>query len=725
MVERYAPYRRQVKIGGSIAQPTQQSYAAERAAVQEFGDLASRAQQVSDFAFKKAGATAKREGAQYGAQNPDQALEAYQGQAPDTVYGQAAFAAAVDVGSVQIEARAREQIANMYLEAKRNKQDPNEFSAELEAIIDGYSAPLTELDALTSAKTRLKLQNYARAAYMDRAGDAIKEHQAAVDADALVLAESTSDELVLMMTQDVANGGKVLETRLSDLRESLIKQGQTPKAVEKTVIAIRDRAHLARVRSEFDAALESGKGATYLDKFKADRKRRKGSAVGIDDTVAEVLVNSMESDIAGQVRLGKAEVKALHGDIKNQFDVLTKGGILGTSVIADLSREADRLNDPDTIARVKALEAEAKIVSLIDTPDKARAYASLLEAEAVKNSRKPAGNTEEEMDRVARASKLADNFEADAANDPLGFSYRRQGQGAPTIDYANPEALRARFAESAAAARGLGVEIKYFTKQDREQLAQILKPTYQDIEAQAAVAQSLAEAAGDNAPLVFGEIAEDRAAHVLAFIGGSRNTVLMGDFFQGRRAIAAGAGLVPDSLIEVRGTFATVVGAALSEKPDQAGALMQAASTIYAGRHQGEKDFKSDSFTEILNELVGGSGTGGGFGEINGERAILPPGMTQGSLEELIDNLTDEKIALGSEDWGVPIYAPNSGPEIVPAHQFSGFRLESYGAGLYTLSSGKDYSIRRGLWVDDESGGAASYLVDSGLPYVFAPAEFK
>ena len=64
MVERYAPYRRQVKIGGSIAQPTQQSYAAERAAVQEFGDLASRAQQVSDFAFKKAGATAKREGAQ-------------------------------------------------------------------------------------------------------------------------------------------------------------------------------------------------------------------------------------------------------------------------------------------------------------------------------------------------------------------------------------------------------------------------------------------------------------------------------------------------------------------------------------------------------------------------------------------------------------------------------------------------------------------------------------
>ena len=137
MVERYAPYRRQVKIGGSIAQPTQQSYAAERAAVQEFGDLASRAQQVSDFAIKKAAATAKREGAQYGAQNPDQALEAYQGQAPDTVYGQAAFAAAVDVGSVQIEARAREQIANMYLEAKRNKQDPNEFSAELEAIIDG------------------------------------------------------------------------------------------------------------------------------------------------------------------------------------------------------------------------------------------------------------------------------------------------------------------------------------------------------------------------------------------------------------------------------------------------------------------------------------------------------------------------------------------------------------------------------------------------------------
>ena len=719
MAERYTPYRRQVKIGGSIAQPAQQNYTAERAAVQGFGDLASRAQQVADFAFKKAAATAKREGAQYGAQNPEQTLEAYQGQAPDTVYGQAAFTAAVDVGSVQIEARAREQIANAYLEAKRNKQDPGEFGTELEAIIDGYSAPLTELDPLTSAKTRLKLQNYARAAYMDRADDAIKEHQAAVDADALTLAESTGDELELMMKKGVANAGNVLEARLSDLRESLVGLGQTPKAVEKTIIAIRDRAHLARVRSEFDAALDSGKGASYLERFKADRKRRKGSAFGIDDKVAEALVNSMESDIAGQVRLAKAEVKALRGEINDQFDVLTKGGIPGTSVIADLSREADRLNDLDTIARVKALEAEAKIVSLIDTPDKARAYANLLEAEAVKNSKEPTGNTEEEMDRVARASKLADNFEADAANDPLGFFYRRQGQSAPAINYADPEALRARFADSAAASRALGVEIKYFTKQDREQLAQILKPTYQDIEAQAATAQAIAEAAGNNAPLVFGEIAEDRAAHVLAFIGGSRNTVLMGDFFQGRRAIAAGAGLVPDTLIDVRNTFATVVGAALSEKPDQAGALLEAASTIYAGRHQGEPDFKEESFTEILNELVGGSGTGGGFGEINGERAILPPGMTQESLEELIDNLTDEKIAQGSGDYGVPIYITDDGPEIVPSHNFPGLKLAPYGAGLYTLLTSADQEVRRGVYLDD------GQLVDSGLPYVFAPAAFK
>ena len=99
--------------------------------------------------------------------------------------------------------------------------------------------------------------------------------------------------------------------------------------------------------------------------------------------------------------------------------------------------------------------------------------------------------------------------------------------------------------------------------------------------------------------------------------------------------------------------------------------------------------------------------------------------MTQNSLEETIEGLTDEKIALGSEDYGVPIYTTNSGPKIVPSHQFSGFTLESYGAGLYTLLSGADHQIRRGVYLDDESGAAASQLVDSGLPYVFAQAAFR
>ena len=170
--------------------------------------------------------------------------------------------------------------------------------------------------------------------------------------------------------------------------------------------------------------------------------------------------------------------------------------------------------------------------------------------------------------------------------------------------------------------------------------------------------------------------------------------------------------------------YSEVVGAALSEKPDQAGALMQAASTIYAGRHQGEGGFNEDGYKEILNELVGKSDAGGGFGEINDKITILPPGMTKESLQTVIKGLTDEKIALGSEDYGVPIYTANSGPKIVPSHQFSGFKLESYGAGLYTLLSGADHQIRRGVYLDDEFG-AASQLVDSGLPYVFAPAEFK
>jgi hypothetical protein len=731
MAERYKPYQRQVKIGGSIAQPTQQSYAAERAAIQGYSDLASRAQQVSDFAFKKAAATAKREGAQFGAQNPEQTLAAYQGKPPDTVYANAAFAAAVDVGSVQIESAAREQIANAYLEAKRNKQDPGEFKTELEAIIDGYSAPLTEIDPVTSTKTRLKLQNYARAAYMDRAGDAIKEHQAEVDADALNLTESTGDELELMMTQDVANAGKVLETRLSDLRESLIGLGQTPKAVEKTIIATRDRAHLARVRSEFESALDSGKGATYLEKFKADRKRREGSALGIDDKVAEALVNSMESDIAGQVRLGRAEVKALHGDIKDGFKVLGKGGTISDAAVANLYAEASRLGDQSATARIDALNIENKIFMTIKSPEAAQGHLDNLEARKAQNQQSGQPRSVEaslaEMETIERAQRLRDHHVKQSREDPIAYLAAQIGGTPNPVDFSDPDSIAARFTGARAAARRYNVPTKYFTKDDKNVLKQIFADTNPDKVGQAQVVQNITAAAGANAPDVFAEIDGFSSAHDLAYVGGIGKNDLTVEFLQGKEIVATGTRL--GSILgpgQVSTHTSNVLGSSLGYKERWRDSIESAAEAIYLQRHGMPGDFasfKEPEFQQIVQELLGAEGDTGGALQIGDKTVILPPDMerSEDALEDALEKLNQTK--LDSDAYGVPVFV-RDGEDVEPVFDakdiaaiFTVDSLVPYGPGLYLIQDGGGRYLEAGVYINDPDIEETA-LVRSGADYI-------
>ena len=101
MAPRYRTYERQVSLNQPIEVPPNIDQAAMREARRGYGELAQRAQQVQNFAFKRAEQTAISEGTAAGSQNPEQVLAQYGGQRPTTIYGQAAFDAANKIGSVQ------------------------------------------------------------------------------------------------------------------------------------------------------------------------------------------------------------------------------------------------------------------------------------------------------------------------------------------------------------------------------------------------------------------------------------------------------------------------------------------------------------------------------------------------------------------------------------------------------------------------------------------------
>ena len=292
-----------------------------REARRGYGELAQRAQQVQNFAFKRAEQTAISEGTAAGSQNPEQVLAQYGGQRPTTIYGQAAFDAANKIGSVQLEAKAREAIGNAYIESKRTKQDPNDLQAGLGAIIGGYTSALEDLDPLTAARTRAKLQSYARSAFLDRSADAIKEQQKVLDGNATFITDSMFEQSGLMGQVATAGGDREFKAAMAAYKDSMEGLGQTPKSIQANIAKAKNLYHIARVRREFRDAKDKG---AFLDKFRKDRKTGKGLARGIDDLRIESLTSSFESDIVQADRLRTAKIRDINTQIKNGLDILGK-----------------------------------------------------------------------------------------------------------------------------------------------------------------------------------------------------------------------------------------------------------------------------------------------------------------------------------------------------------------------------------------------------------------
>ena len=329
MAPRYRTYERQVSLNQPIEVPPNIDQAAMREARRGYGELAQRAQQVQNFAFKRAEQTAISEGTAAGSQNPEQVLAQYGGQRPTTIYGQAAFDAANKIGSVQLEAKAREAIGNAYIESKRTKQDPNDLQAGLKAIIGGYTSALEDLDPLTAARTRAKLQSYARSAFLDRSADAIKEQQKVLDGDATFITDSMFEQSGLMGQVATAGGDREFKAAMAAYKDSMEGLGQTPKSIQANIAKAKNLYHIARVRREFRDAKDKG---AFLEKFRKDRKTGKGLARGIDDLRIESLTSSFESDIVQADRLRRQRSATSIAKLRTGWTYSAKAGRLATKI---------------------------------------------------------------------------------------------------------------------------------------------------------------------------------------------------------------------------------------------------------------------------------------------------------------------------------------------------------------------------------------------------------
>ena len=730
MASRYTTYQRQVSLNQPIQAPPDIDQAAMREARRGYADLEQRAQQVQNFAFKRAEQTAISEGTAAGSKDPQQVLAQYGGQRPTDVYGQAAFDAANKIGGVQLEAKAREAIGNAYINAKKTKQDPNDFQAGLGAIINGYTSALEDMDPLTAARTRAKLESYARSAFLDRSADAIKEQQKILDGDATSITDSMLEHAGLMGQVATAGGDKEFNAAMANYKDSMEGLGQTPKSIQAYIAKAKNRYHEARIRREFRDAKDKG---AFLDKFRKDRKTGKGLARGIDDLRIEILTNAFETDIRQADGLRTAEIRDLNREINSRLSILGDGGHIGADDLDRLRKKAGALGDQALVQRVDALEGENAELGTIGQGGSA-AYSEAADRAAKQiQSLVNANKTTPEylVKKEKRLRKAAEATRKREIKDPLAALHKAQRLDTPVAlskaDMADPAKLRDHITANKNASLFYNVDRVYLSQESIDQLKTVFSKSNPDIAAQAVLVESITQAAGRDAPKVFAQIATQTDATDLALIGSLMNKRMAAEYFEGRKAIASGAkvNLGASGTIAFRSDIIGIVGQSLREKPGLVGDIEQTARAIYISRHGNYEEYDKDKLENIVHEIVGGSDKGknavGGIIEYDDDRIILPRNHVrdESAFKATIEGITDDDLNALDETHGTPVYENKLTGELMPitASMIPGLKLENYGSGLYTLRDTRGNLVARRVRSFDDDGNELPSDI-APIPYV-------
>tara|TARA_R100000315_G_scaffold60216_2_gene36708 strand:+ start:59 stop:3007 length:2949 start_codon:yes stop_codon:yes gene_type:complete len=729
MAPRYRTYQRQVGLNQPIEVPPNIDQAAMRETGKMYGELAQRAQQVQNFAFKRAEQTAISEGTAAGSQNPEQVLEQYGGERPTDIYGQAAFDAASKIGGVQVEAKAREAIGNAYIEAKKTKQDPNDFQAGLIAIIGGYTSALKDMDPLTAARTQAKLESYARSAFLDRSADAIKEQQKILDGDATSITDSMLEHAGLMGQVATRGGDQEFKAAMVNYKDSMESLGQTPKSIQTYIAKAKNRYHEARIRREFRDAKDKG---AFLNKFREDRKTGKGLARGIDDLRIEILTNAFDTDIRQADALRTAEIKDLNREINGRLGILGDGGHIGDADLDELRKKAGDLGDPALVQRVDFLARENAELGTIGQGGSA-AYREAADRAAKQiQSFVNANKTTPEylVKKEKRLRKAAEATRKREIKDPLAALHKAQRLDTPVAlskaDMADPAKLKDHITANKNASLFYNVDTVYLSQESIDQLKSVFSKSNPDIAAQAVLVESITQAAGRDAPKVFAQIATQTDATDLALIGSLMNKRMAAEYFEGRRAIASGAkvNLGATQTTALRDDITGIVGQSLREKPGLVGDIEQTARAIYISRH-GNEEYDKKKLENIVHEVVGGSDKGknavGGIIEYDDDRIILPRNHVrdEDAFEATIASITDDDLNALDQTHGTPVYENKLTGELKPitASMIPGLKLESYGSGLYTLRDSRGNLVASRIRRFDDDGIELPPDI-SPIPYV-------
>jgi len=449
--------------------------------------------------------------------------------------------------------------------------------------------------------------------------------------------------------------------------------GKTALEIEemrKDIATDYSEGNLPNVDRESYSRIDDGLAKLARDRATAERKasdtlRREG------DNFAEKIVD------------GETISAADYADFERSLAISPEGGSIGRSALVRL--KVARLLRTNPAAAVRQ-----NLVEILKDDD---------------------GNVN--PDDLAFARDLIERQEKALEADPLGLA-ERYGAVPPvggildTMGQAGAiTAVKDRVETAHAAAERFGIKPKYFTGSEPAEIAELIRSNPDaGLGLIAGIVEAGGEASGDMLRELRETAPEAEWAGVVFALGGNPRAAQ--DAILGNQPGVDGKRPENPVKKQRRAITAEVMGGALSQlHPEDRSRVEESAMSI--ARRQAEvagvapdSEEAAEIYRRSLQEAGGAvfspDGQRGGFGEINGQTVLLPPGMTADDVEDLLEDLTDQDL----ETIGAPLSPLKDFGVMVTADDIREGILFAVAPGVYRVA--KESSGRLEFIGDPEGG---------------------
>lgn len=641
--------------------------------------ISQQVEQMSKFVFEEQKQEAVQRGEQavreQGAQPVLQQLGAAGG--PKTIAERAAYKTANEVAKVEIETLGKTEINKILQQAEAQKLPLSDVQAQLQDVVDGLPASLSNLDPGLAGVVRANLAGSA-----SLAGIRYAEFIGRVQMDAergkfLQQIEVAGQEIRRIASTNLGPGSNALdmaEVQIRELERSMRERQFSEEAISRTLISIRQDAVKENIFARFDRLTTLKEQEAFIAEFEKNPNRVLG-VVG-SRTIRkqlETTVNQVKAELRRKQSEAKTLATAASSDLRTDIkfsvlDVVQNGGMVPKAKLAEMMQQARSLAPYDGGKALRAvyeanLVVESTRMHMDKSPMQLDAVITEMRTKGIPGAGEQGIDTGAEAAIIGTLTTLKSNAESGLRDDPMTYALRTNPNKValnPINFLANPRDAEARNSLVAEGQQRIKtmrfVQGKYtlpdaspLTKNETRALKDVFKRS--DIDGRLIVMQNIQTAFGSQiASRVFRDFAKEADGKTLGHIGGLMamgrpNEAILA--MRGFSLLESGVNPIGDNSIVAQENFQQYVGASLDNHGGSIASGFQTAQAIYAQISQGSEAFDEDNWRHALHIAYGGDASNanvGGVQTIRDQRTMLPPRVNADDVEDALEKITDDMV---------------------------------------------------------------------------------